>query len=166
MARWISFYVTLLIAVAVGGIAVSADPVPGRCDDDYEMTFEGWREWTQVTPKPVVSEGHSNNWVGIFVDELAKNTYLSAGAPYPECAKIVKPIYDDSEGKSVRKLTIMVKMPPGYDSENGDWWYASYDATGAFVRKQGRLGECISCHKQAIETDFLFSKVVLKAEEE
>jgi len=24
----------------------------------------------------------------------------------------------------------MVKMPPGYDSENSDWWYGVYDASG------------------------------------
>ena len=92
----------------------------GKCDDENAMTFEGWSEWAQVTSKPVTSEGHNNNWVGIYVDELAKDTYLSAGAPYPECAKIIKPIYHDAEGKSVRKLTIMVKMKPGYDPDNGD----------------------------------------------
>jgi hypothetical protein len=166
MVRLISLIAVVPIAVAVGAIVVYAGPTVARCDDDSEMTFEGWREWTQITPKPVVSGGHSNNWVGIFVDELAEETYLSAGAPYPECAKIVKPIYNDSEGKSVRKLTVMVKMPAGYDPENGDWWYASYDATGTSVRKQGRLGDCISCHKQAVETDYLFSNEVLKSSEE
>jgi hypothetical protein len=155
-----------LVAVAVGAIAVNADPTIERCDGNNGMTFVGWNEWTQVTPDPVVSEGHSNNWVGIFVDELAKETYLSAGAPYPECAKIVKPVYSDGEGTSVRKLTVMVKMPAGYDPENGDWWYASYDATGTYVRKQGRLYECIFCHKQAVETDYLFSKHIMGAAQE
>jgi len=166
MARLTKSFVVVLIAVAVGAISVNADPAVKRCDDSNGMTFVGWRNWTRVTPNPVVSEGHSNNWVGIFVDELAKETYLSAGAPYMECAKIVKPIYNDGEGESVRKLTIMVKMPAGYDPDNGDWWYASYDATGAYARRQGRLGECILCHKQAVATDYLFSKEVLKSFEE
>ena len=96
MARLISFFVALAIPLAVAAIVVTAAPTGERCDEDDGMTFEGWREWTQVTSKPVVSEAHSNNWVGIFVDELAKTTYLSAGAPYPGCAKIVKPIYSDS----------------------------------------------------------------------
>lgn len=159
----ISPFLVLLIAATVGAVEANADPTANRCDDDNGMTFEDWREWVQVTSKPVISKGHSNNWVGIYVDELAKDTYLSAGAPYSECAKIVKPIYNDAEGKSVRKLTIMVKMPLGYDPENGDWWYASYDATGMKVRQQGRLAGCIPCHKQAAETDYLFSKDVLNA---
>jgi hypothetical protein len=163
MARVIGPFLAILIAAPVGAIAVHADPTLERCGGNNEMTFVGWSEWNQVTPNPVVSEGHSNNWVGIFVDDLARETYLSAGKTYPECAKIVKPIYDDAEGKSVRKLTIMVKMPTGYDPDNGNWWYGSYDATGAYPRKQGRLGECILCHQQAKETDFLFSKEVLSA---
>lgn len=150
---------TILITLAadVGSAGSKAE----SCGEDVEMTFEGWRKWVQITPKPVVSMGHSNNWVGIYVDERAKDTYLSAGSPYPECARIVKPIYNDGTGESVRKLTVMVKMSPGYDPENGDWWYATYDADGGRAWKQGRLGDCISCHKHAAETDYLFSKDVL-----
>ena len=60
----------------------------------------------------------------------------------------------------------MVKMPPGYDPENGDWWYASYDATGIKVSEQGRLAGCIPCHKQAARTDYLFAQDVLNAAKE
>lgn len=152
---------TFLLATTFGAIVVSADPIEKHCDDVNGMTFENWMDWRKVTPKPVKSKGHSYNWVGVYVDELAEDIYISAGAPYPECARIVKPIYNDTEGKSVRKLTIMVKMAPGYDPQNGDWWYASYDATGTKVIEQGRLDGCIPCHKQASKTDYLFSKDVL-----
>ena len=57
----------------------------------------------------------------------------------------------------------MVKIATGYDPQNGDWWYASYDATGTKARKQGRLDGTIPCHKQAAETDHRFSKDVLDA---
>ena len=93
MVRSISSFFVLLIAATVGAVEVNANPTANRCDDNNGMTFEGWREWVQVTPKPVISKGNSNNWIGIYVDEFAKDTYLSAGASYPECAKIVKPIY-------------------------------------------------------------------------
>ena len=136
------------------------------CDDGLQMKFEDWRQWTSVTSNPVRSKGHNNNWVGIYVDELAKATYLSASSPYPTCARIVKPIYTDKSGTNVRKLTIMVKMAPGYDPENGDWWYASSDATGTRVAPQGRLDGCIPCHKNASETDYLFSKEVMSGVKE
>lgn len=138
----------------------------GSCGDEIAMTFEDWRQWTQVTPKPVISKGHSNNWVGVYVDDLAKETYLAATGPYAECAKIIKPIYTDSSGAVVRKLTIMVKMPPGYDTEDNDWWYGTYDATGTIAITQGKLTGCIICHRQAANTDYLFSKDVVHAENE
>jgi hypothetical protein len=161
--------ICLLSAVLFGtSIALAADNdiAPGRCSSEKLMTFEGWSEWTKVTPKPVVSAGHSNNWVRIYVDKLAESTYLSASAPYPECARIVKPIYRDANGVEVKKLTIMVKMPFGYDPENADWWYGVYDAAGTKVRQQGKLMDCIPCHKQAAETDYLFSKEVVHGKAE
>ena len=51
-------------------------------------------------------EGHSNNWVGIYVDELAKDTNLRAGAPYPECTRIVKPILQRRRGEVGLQIVI------------------------------------------------------------
>ncbi len=150
--------VTLFGVIGVGTAFASSD-----CDEKL-LTFEDWRDWQQITQKPVKSVGHSNNWVGIFVNELANETYRNAGALYPVCAKIVKPIYDDADGKSVRKLTIMVKMPDGFDAQNGNWWYATSDPSGSRVVPKRRRADCISCHEQAAKTDYLFSEDVLEAE--
>lgn len=154
------FIVISIVTVIFGAIA---EPIGKRCSDESKMTFENWREWAQVTPKPMRSAGHNGNWVGIYVDDQAKDTYLNARAPYPVCATIIKPIYFDAEGSSVRKLTIMVKMRPGYDPDNGDWWYAHADPSGSIIQDHGRLDGCIPCHKQAAKTDYLFSNEVLNA---
>ncbi len=87
---------------------------------------------------------------------MATDTYLSATGPYEECAKIIKPEYADSSAEVVRKLTIMVKMPAGYDPDHADWWYAVADPDGTVERK-GRLYGCIKCHRQVKETDYTFS---------
>jgi len=161
----INFIATLILCILFV-THVEADSHSLNCSSEKSMTFENWKEWRQVTAKPVVSKGHSNNWVGIYVDKLAEPIYLSTSSPYPVCSKIVKPIYTDSSGSYIRKLTIMVKMPKGYDSENSDWWYGVYDATGMRVRRQGKLLDCIPCHKLAAETDYLYSKEVVNAEQE
>jgi len=134
--------------------------------NDTAMSFEDWQQWASITAEPVRSAGHSNNWVGIYVNGLAEETYRLASSPYQVCAKIIKPIYTDSSGTNIRKLTIMVKMPAGYDSENADWWYGVYDASGTDMWDEGKLQDCIICHKQAAETDYLFSKEVLNAGKE
>ena len=155
-------FIFLLIAAVAGSVVVYADLAAKSCGNDGEMTFEDWEEWTLVTPKPSLSPGHSSRWVKIYVNELAESTYLSAGAPYPECAKVVKSHYFDAEGTQIDSFTVMVKMPAGYDTENGDWWYGMYDKSGMIAKKKGKLfTACITCHKQAAETDYLFSKEVL-----
>ena len=137
MKRLIFPIVFILIAAIVGSVVVHADPAAKSCGADGEMTFEDWEEWTLVTPNPLLSPGHSSSWVKIHVNELAESTYLSAGAPYPECAKVVKSHYFDAEGTQIDSLTVMVKMPAGYDTENGDWWYGMYDKSGMIAKKRG-----------------------------
>ena len=115
MVRLICVFIgSLIIAAIVATLAVPGS-ASNSCSEGGKMTFENWRMWTKVTPKPIVSTGHGGSWVGVYVDDLARDTYLAAGAPYPECAKIVKPIYTDASGSKVTKLFIMVKMPSGYD---------------------------------------------------
>ena len=162
-----------LVVILIGGLLLSSKGAMGvetnttvKPCSEATLTFEDWQQWAAITPKPVRSQGHSNNWVGIYTDELAEQTYRTASSPYQICAKIVKPIYTDSSGKYIRKLTIMVKLPPGYDPENADWWYAVYDSSGTKMKRQGKLMDCIPCHKQAAETDYLFSKEVINALEE
>jgi len=147
---------------AVGIFGASTGNSETNCNPE-ELSFEGWNDWRQITSEPVKSAAHSNNWVGVFVDKIAEDVYLRAGAMYPVCAKVVKPIYHDATGEIVRKLTVMVKMQPGFDPENGDWWYAFSDATGTRHWAQGTPHDCIICHKQAAETDYLFSAEVLDA---
>ena len=159
-----------LMVFLVGALVLAASNAPGvelgstkqNCSDTI-MTFEDWKNWTNVTPNPVRSKGHSNNWVRIYVNKLAETTYLSASSPYQVCAKIVKPIYTDSSGTKIKKLTVMVKMPPGYDPENADWWYGIYDESGTDMWNEGKLPGCVTCHRQAAETDYLFSREVTGA---
>ena len=127
------------------------------------MTFERWHDWTKFNAKPLISEGHSNTWVDVYVDDLAKTIYLTASTPYSECAKVVEPIYNDATAIDIVKLTIMVKMPPGYDPENGDWWYGVYDASGTRAQMKGKLEGCIPYYKKASDTDYLYSKKVVAA---
>ena len=161
MSRLMVFLISALVLNTSNALGAESVSTAQSCSDT-KMTFEDWKHWTSVTPKPVKSKGHSNNWVGIYVNELAGTTYLSASSPYPICAKIVKPIYTDSSGTSIKKLTIMVKMPRGYDPKNADWWYGISDESGIDVWG-GKLPGCITCHKQAAETDYLFSKEVINA---
>lgn len=126
------------------------------CAVDTGSIIEDWQQWEKLTSTPVRSRGHSRNWVDIYVDELARDTYLSEAVPYAECARIVKPEYTDEDAEAVRKITIMVKMPAGYDPDDGDWWYGVAGPDGN-MQREGRIFSCIACHRQAKKTDYTFS---------
>jgi hypothetical protein len=163
MLRLILPLLAVLVIATAAAVAAAGESAAETCAAEEETTFEDWRDWTPVTAKPVLSEGHGDVWVGIYVNALAEDTYMSAGAPFPVCAKIVKAKYSDATGRSVDNLTVMVKQPPGYDPENGDWWYAQFDGAGDRAWRRGKLQDCIACHEDAAATDYLFSEAVLKA---
>lgn len=127
------------------------------CGLDDESVFEDWKQWTKLTPAPARSQGHTNDWVDIYADELARDIYLSAGSPYPECAKVAKPQYTSKSAERILKLALMVKMPAGYDPANADWWYGVARPDGT-VKRGGKLIRCIRCHRRTKETDYMFSR--------
>ena len=161
MKRGFISAILLAFGTAILSGTAGADAARVRCDKNTEITFEDWQDWTRITPEPKPSPGHSGAWVGIYTNDLATKTYLNASSPYRTCAAIVKPVYSDATGNKVFRMTIMVKMQAGYDPENGDWWYGKADKTGTRIRSSGKIRECIACHKQAAETDYLFSKDVM-----
>ena len=127
------------------------------------LTFEDWEKWTKINSDTLPSEGHGNKWVDIYVNDLSEPTYLSAGSPYSPCSVVIKAAYFDADRDLMGGLGVMVKMPAGYDSQNADWWYGSFDKSGVTVKEAGKLEECIACHREASETDFMFSDDVLEA---
>lgn len=127
------------------------------CNVENDSTFEDWKQWTKLTPAVERSQGHTNDWVDIYADELARDTYLAAGSPYPECAKVAKPQYAGRSAETILKLTLMVKMPAGYDPAHADWWYGVARPDGSVIYG-GKLTECIRCHRRTSETDYMFSR--------
>ena len=48
----------------------------------------------------------------------------------------------------------MEKRAAGYDSGNGDWWYATVDGKGKILNA-GKVQSCIECHANA-DNDYVF----------
>lgn len=151
----------LAFLVATAGAATAADL--DFCHDEEWMTFEDYPQWTKITDEPVISYAHGENWIDIYANELAAQPYVDLASAYPECAAVVKAIHMGEGDPAIRKLTVMVKMPAGYDPEHGDWYYGSFESTGTVaVDETGRVEFCMSCHEVATETDYLFSDSVME----
>jgi len=128
---------------------------------EHIMTFPKWKESYDLTKGVIESDAH-NAYVEIFMNRKAVSAYREVKPLFPVGSQLFKPLYSDPEGKNCARLVIMVKMEEGYDPDNGDWWYGVYDESGTKMAYEGRIPECISCHAMAKETDYMFSRSVMK----
>jgi len=154
MKRWFAIIILITIVIAVSMTCLHKDV-------EYGMRFPDWKKNYNLTPEIIESDAH-NAYVEIYLNEKAKDAYINEASHFKRGSAIFKPLYSDPEGHHCARLVIMVKMEEGYDSENGDWWYGVYDESGTKMAYEGRIPECISCHTMAKETDYLFSRSVLK----
>ncbi len=127
-----------------------------------QFTFPRWKSLHRLNTD-VLESGSHRAWVDIYVNELAKKAYIQKSRLFPVGSIVLKPIYSDHERSETSKLTIMIKMEKGYDSDNADWWYGVYDETGMQGWYQGKIKSCIECHARAKETDYMFSESVMES---
>jgi len=161
---------TIALAIGCGGGATkpSTNAAPDKDVHTYDpcaggdaafgaVTCDGWAAWPQINDETFQSEGHQKAWVDVHVDAPFADAYRAGVIPMPVGMRIVKPAHAAASGApgEVTGLTVMAKMEPGYDPENGDWFYGVYDPTGTVAKKQGKLEMCIGCHGQWSGRDYL-----------
>lgn len=102
------------------------------------------------------ADPHLNTRVHIYVNTLADEVITRKLKSFPVGAVIVKEKLElDGFIYAVRGIGGMIKRTSGYDSENGDWEYFYTDKTTDFI--SGRLKNCVECHTDARDTDYVFS---------
>ncbi|HUF50740.1 MAG TPA: cytochrome P460 family protein [Longimicrobiales bacterium] len=77
-----------------------------------------------------------------YVNTLALDALTNGAGSLPAGAIIVKENY--MPDSSFAAATVMHKVT-GYDAQNGDWFWAKYDANGV-VEAAGRVAMCQQCH--------------------
>jgi hypothetical protein len=122
--------------------------------------------FTQVTLAPYASAAAADTLVSEWVSSFALDAYLAispgvtgSGATVPPGTTIVRAVLGEDGG--VGKLTVMVKGPPGYNSDLGDWWFAVTDPDGLPLdtdagAEMGKLSGCYSCHVPRAHNGYLF----------
>jgi len=126
----------------------------------HNYIFPKWKEMILLNREILYSEDHKA-FIDIYVNNIAKKSYILEEEQFKVGAIIVKPIYPKEERKNIARVTIMMKMQNGYDTENGNWWYGVYDESGLNASNTGRIKSCIMCHEIAEDTDYLFSESVM-----
>jgi hypothetical protein len=127
---------------------VEAAPAP--------LDVSGWKDWPKTNARRFRSKGHGYLWVDVHVDGKHQAAYADRGSPSPVGFAVVMAGYETLDAATPTGLTVMAKMPPGYDAANNDWYYAVYDAAGQAPTLGGKVPPCVGCHVQARARDFLY----------
>jgi Cytochrome P460 len=95
---------------------------------------------------------HAISSINIFMNNVAVDAFQRSRTPYPVGSVIVK---EKCEYRDPVGVGGMIKRPPGYDPENGDWEYFYSEATSAL--ESGKIGSCVECHRGASSRDYVFA---------
>ena len=119
------------------------------------VDWSTWSTWTKMNAAPFQS-AHGKAMVDVYVKPEHVEVYKALSSPFPVGMPVAKVQYNGADQASgISKITTMVKMDAGYDSEHGDWHYGIVSADGTKTMNEGKIGSCISCHDNA-EKDYLF----------
>lgn len=151
-------------------LSIAACMDPGSADVAVLPGLETYRSkgYVKVNAAPYISDLDPTVAIDVWVsrDAVAAYQKIADGQPegairLPDGTCIVREVQDARTGE-VKKLTVMIKAPPGHAPEIGDWYFAVTDENGVpLVSDAGRpmagdLTDCYSCHQEHATTDFLF----------
>ncbi|MFT7678232.1 MAG: hypothetical protein ACI8QC_002218 [Planctomycetota bacterium] len=148
---------TKLLAAALAFAAVSACASLGT-PEDQSAGASLWREiadhqeWGQFEKHPGRQRGKRphGTFVASYINDIAAGDQTNP----PMGSVIVKESYS-SEGQALPNNLTVMKRIEGYDPDNGDWFWARFDADGALTHS-GKVGMCADCHFDAGNDDFVF----------
>ena len=87
----------------------------------------------------------------VYVNSVYRQALPIKERVAPEGSIVVKKNFNAE--KKHTNFTIMAKVR-GFDPENGDWFWAMYEAGGK-VRGSGKMKGCLDCHSGVKDNDFL-----------
>jgi hypothetical protein len=119
----------------------------------------------QVEAARKASGPHAQTAVSIFMNERAAGAFGKPNATYPVGSIIVK----EKKALEYRSATQpgawskandgvggMIKRPPGYDPEHGDWEYFYFEDLNKI--ESGTIDSCVHCHSAAAGNDYVFGR--------
>jgi hypothetical protein len=129
----------------------SDEPGPGKFAPDYRSSAAFFTQTSKLLPGNS-PHGASQIWYSSNLKPLISEERFSA----PEGTVSIKEFDANGDGK-LDGLAVMIKREPGYDPENGDWYYDMRTVAGEIMPDPppGKISMCVGCHGQFKDTDYL-----------
>lgn len=148
---------TKLLLATLSFTAVSACASLGTPQDQSEGAslwpeISDHQQWAQFEQHPGRNPGKRPH--GTFVASYINAVAASDQANPPMGSIIVKESYSTADQATPNNTTVMKRID-GYDPDNGDWFWARFDADGALTHS-GKVGLCPDCHFDAGSDDLVF----------
>lgn len=153
MVRPQSLWKSLVALVVLGSAAC------GGYEYDPNSYFpEAWdNEYVQLS-QCAKSSTHSGNYVEVWVNPEAEQTFKDGAVPFAEGTVFLKPQFDDAScGGQPVTWTVMRKGAAGTAPDTGDWEWQSVDENGE-ITGQGQIAFCLNCHENASERDYVWTE--------
>lgn len=113
---------------------------------------KAWRRWPGTSEFTKSGAPHGDS-ATIYVNQIAREGIMNRTGKLSAGSMIVKENY--TPDKTLAALTVMYKSP-GYDPANNDWYWQMQMPDGS-IPAQGRLQDCINCHRGMADNDLLFT---------
>jgi len=144
-------------------------------EPDFAAMLKDYKAWTRVNAKPYwmspaalaacAAPGarqpsphlEPDGYIDVYVNQVGRTAMLKHGSvAFPVGTIIVKEKRHAAAPADPELLTVMLKRPNGYNPEAGDWDFAVLDGRAATVQAQGKLENCMQCHKTTAGSDYVF----------
>jgi hypothetical protein len=119
----------------------------------WGQDMRDYRSWAQFDGFPGIQKSKSDmhgTYVATYINGAA------AGSPddLPPGSVIVKENFSSADPSTINGITVMKKIP-GYDPDNGDWFWARF-TPGGDLTHAGKVAMCADCHFDAGNDDYVF----------
>jgi len=153
----------------------------GSAEPDFATVVKGYRMWPRINsepykmpaaviaacsdPKPGQVSPHTgvDGYIDVYVNPSGRSSMLTQGpVAFPVGSIIVKEKRHDPNASDPELLTVMLKRTKGYNPAVGDWEFAVLDGKAVAVQAQGKLENCMQCHKTVPSSDYVFRPYIPK----
>jgi hypothetical protein len=163
------------VTMVGAGLKLTKDGTTSGAEPDFEAMVKGYRTWTRVNSEPfrmepavswlcaapaagqVSPHDAPDAYIDVYVNPAGRSAMMTQGrVSFPVGSIIVKEKRHTLDRTDPELLTVMLKRERGYNPETGDWDFAALDGKAVIVQAQGKLENCIRCHKMVPASDYVF----------
>jgi hypothetical protein len=138
--------------------------------------FADYRTWSRVNKKPIRMPAnlsalcapasaarqkndspHNDKFIVVYVNRLGQKGMMEEKHPrFSQGTVIVKEKLSSESSTSPELLTAMIKREKGFHPAANDWEFFVVSGDAKTIQEQGKLENCITCHRARRGDDFVF----------